>query len=298
MGPATNNYLLVERAQVARRDDGGSAQRCSEVSGGAAGRHGAGSERPGSSLSRHDPAQQPHETGPEEETTVTAAAAAGAPTGLVVPPPPSADVELWRRWWTSLPEEEDTAAPLDAHALKLNQNKAATVALRKVRLFRPQTPKVSFRPSYHTGSLKGTKKLAFRLGIYDTMDSISLRSGGERSIKDSDAESDADSELYGFKPPDGILPLPNMMRNRLPRKSFFEAEDFPFGGAIAEGEANAGVVYSFMPIDVAKRNSNRRSIRTPLSKNLFRRSNDSGIDRGEGRFFRSRYSPPSELLSS
>ncbi len=248
VGPATNNYLLVERAQVARRD--------SERWEGSAGL-----------LSGHGSAFDGRRT----PVAVASDSKEASSEDLVVPPPPSTDVELWRRWWTSLPKEDKNTAP-DA-----TRNKAATIALRKIR--RDQRYPSGRPPD---SPWNGGKKLALRFRVYEAMDSISLRSGGDKS-RDSDAESDADSDLYGFRPPDGIIPLSNMMRNRFPRTSFFESEDLPFGGAIQEGEANAGVMYSYMPVDVARRNSNRRSIRTPLSKNLFRKSNDSGIDKGEGK---------------
>ena len=233
--PATNNYLLVEQAQVARRDSGRLEGGGGLVSG------------PGSAFG---PISAPVVSNAKEEDPL-------------VPPPPTADEELWRRWWTSLPK--------DKTALNAVGNKAATISLRQVRREEPE----SGRPPGF-GSFR--KKLALRFfALYETMDSISLKSGDRNRESD---ESDAESELYGFRPPDGILPFTNMMRNRFPRTSFFDSEDLPFGGAIAEGEANAGDVYSYLPIDVA-----RRSIkRAPLSKNLFRKSSDSGIDRGEGKF--------------
>ena len=237
VGPAMNNYLLVERAQVARRDS-------DRLRGG-----GGLTTDTGSAFG---PVSAPVVSSTKEEDPL-------------VPPPPTADEELWRRWWTSL----------EKTALSAARNKAATVSLRKVRRSQPE----SGRPP---GFESFKHKLAVRFRFYETMDSISLRSGGDKS-RDSD-ESDAESELYGFRPPDGIVPMQNMMRNRFPRTSFFDSEDLPFGGAIAEGEANAGDVYSYLPIDIARRSSTRRSTRAPLSKNLFRKSNEGGIDKGEGKF--------------
>ena len=237
VGPAMNNYLLVERAQVARRDSD---------------RLGGGGGLTTDTGSAFGPVSAPVVSSTKEEDPL-------------VSPPPTADEELWRRWWTSL----------EKTALNAARNKAATVSLRKERRSQPESGRpLGFESFKH--------KLAVRFRFYETMDSISLRSGVDKS-RDSD-ESDAESELYGFRPPDGIVPLQNMMRNRFPRTSFFDSEDLPFRGAIAEGEANAGDVYSYLPIDIARRGSTRCSTRAPLSKNLFRKSNDSGIDRGEGKF--------------
>ena len=242
VGPAMNNYLLVEQAQVARRES-------DRLGGGGGG--------------------LPRDTSSAFGSSSTSVVSSAKQEDPLEPPPPTADQELWRRWWTSLEKSTLNAAP---------RHKAATVSLRKVRKSQPEVGE-TLPPSFDLFK----QRIGVRFRFHETMDSISLKSGGDKS-RDSD-ESDAESELYGFKPPDGIMPLTNMMRNRFPRTSFFDPEDLPFGGAIAEGEANAGDVYSYLPIDIARRNSHRRSIRTPLSKNLFRKLNlnESGIERGDGK---------------
>ena len=95
VGPAMNNYLLVERAQVARRDSD---------------RLGGGGGLTTDTGSAFGPLSAPMVSSTKEEDPL-------------VPPPPTADEELWRHWWTSL----------EKTALNAARNKAATVSLCRLR---------------------------------------------------------------------------------------------------------------------------------------------------------------------
>ncbi len=256
VGPPTNNYLLVETVRLAESVRG-------SREGGIFRRRQSGEERPhdGGSVNsslRSTSSSSLLETISEDTNPETSSPYPNAPENT--------DTQLWRRWWNSLDYRKTTTEQTQGG----RAGRRAAAGGKTCSLAGTHSSSSESAESHKEGGTHSSTwtRNSWPFRFYSSMvDTISLSSHGERSTKESEENSDADSELYGFRPPDGIVPNPIKTVPKFQRLSLFGAEDLPFGGTIMEGEANAGVVYSYLPVDNANNRNSRRSTRPSVISN-------------------------------
>ena len=263
VGPPTNNYLVVEGVRLAEsargaRDAGIFRQL---ESGGEGKQYGGGSVN--SSLRSTSSSSLLATITEDTEGSV-----------LFPDAPENTDTQLWKRWWNSLDYRKTATKQAEGGRAE----RKAVVGGKTCSLSGTGSSRSSSSGSGGSECVGNQKKRGTHSStwthntwpyrFYTSMvDTISLSSHGERSTKESETNSDADSELYGFHPPDGIIPNPIKTVPKFQRLSLFGAEDLPFGGTIMEGEANAGVDYSYLPVDNTNNRNSRRSLRPSIISN-------------------------------